>query len=100
MNLHKTLIFTTILITPFTTFADVKYDGNSYEINQYLKSQMANFESKINQLENHDIVNFKNYRDKICNDISSTYEGGSYKSVKYGNCVVSLDKWYIQQAQR
>ncbi|MBF9008445.1 DUF1311 domain-containing protein, partial [Francisella tularensis] len=32
-----------------------------------------------------------------CYDISSTYKGGTYQAIKYGNCVISLDKWYLQQ---
>lgn len=75
-------------------------DGNTYEINECLKSQMQKFDSKLDKIQNHDINNFKKYRDSMCSDISSEYEGGTFESVKYGNCVVSLDRWYLNQLKK
>ncbi|AVC44507.1 hypothetical protein B4919_06780 [Francisella tularensis subsp. novicida] len=93
----KKLIIMTLTILPTLVVADKVCDGNTYEINACLKSQMQIYDTKLNDVQNHDIKNFKKYRDNICYDISSTYKGGTYQAIKYGNCVISLDKWYLQQ---
>ena len=99
MKLTK-FVTTIIILTPIISFATVnKCDGNTYEINQCLKAKMKNLDNQLDKLQNHNVVNFKKSRDKICNDVSSTYEGGSYQSVKYGNCIISLNKWYINQTK-
>lgn len=40
---------------------------------------------------------FKNNRDDICSNIAAKYHGGTYESVRYGNCIIDLDKWYLKQ---
>ena len=99
MNLKKILVIVAVLVPIISLAASKKCDGNTYEINQCLKAKMENLDNKLDKLQNHNIVEFKKFRDKICSDISSTYEGGSYQSVKYGNCVISLDKWYLNQTK-
>ena len=46
---------------------------------------MQIYNTKLNDVQNHDIKNFKKYRNSICSDISSIYKGGTYQSIKYGN---------------
>ncbi|WP_052399192.1 lysozyme inhibitor LprI family protein [Candidatus Francisella endociliophora] len=77
-----------------------KCDGNTYEINECLKSQMQKFDTKLDKIQDHNIKKFKKYRDNICSDVSSSYKGGTYESVKYGNCIISLNKWYLKQLER
>jgi len=97
MKLTKFLTIV-VMLTPIVLFAsDKKCDGNTYEINQCLKARMVSLDSKLDKVQNHDVANFKKSRDITCSDISSTYEGGSYLSVKYGNCIISLDRWYLNQ---
>lgn len=96
----RKLIFIIFTIFPILIFAETLCDGNTYEINECLKSQMQKYDNKLDKIKNHDIKSFKEYRNKICSDISSTYKGGTYESVKYGNCVISLDKWYLKQLKR
>jgi len=99
MKLTDFLIIAT-LMTPFILEASSKKcDGNTYEINQCLKAKIEKLDSQLSKLQKHNIVDFKKSRDKICNDIISIYEGGSYQSIKYGNCIISLDKWYINQTK-
>ena len=99
MKLTRILVIA-VMLTPMISLASSKKcDGNTYKINQCLKAKMEILDNKLDKLQNHNIVEFKKFRDKICNDISSTYEGGSYQSVKYGNCVVSFDKWYLNQTK-
>lgn len=96
----KKLLLTIFTISPILIFADTLCDGNTYQINKCLKSQMQKHDNKLDKLQNHNIKSFKEYRNKICSDISSSYKGGTYESVKYGNCIISLDKWYLKQLQR
>ena len=97
MKLTKSLGIV-VMLTPIVLFAsDKKCDSNTYEINQCLKVRMEKLNSKLDNAQNHNVANFKKSRDITCNDISSTYEGGSYLSVKYGNCIISLDRWYLNQ---
>ena len=99
MNLTK-FVATIIIFIPIISLASSKIcDGNTYEINQCLKAKMEKLDNKLNKIKNHKISNFKKYRNKICSDIALVYEGGTYQSVKYGNCIISLDKWYINQAR-
>lgn len=75
-------------------------DGNTFEINKCLKSQMQKLDNKIEKIPNLNINNLRKYRDKICSDISSSYKGGTYEAVKYGNCVISFDKWFLKQSEK
>ncbi|ASG67741.1 hypothetical protein fh0823_04830 [Francisella halioticida] len=96
----KKLLLIIFAIFPIIIFADTICDGNTYEINKCLKSQMQKLDSKLDNIQNHNIKNFKKYRNKICSDISATYNGGSYESVKYGNCIISMDRWFLRQLQK
>lgn len=81
-------------------FSETNCDGNTYEINQCLKQKMQNLDEKLDKIKNHSIQEFKKYRHKICSNISSTYKDSSYEAIKYGNCIISLDKWYIEQLKK
>jgi uncharacterized protein YecT (DUF1311 family) len=97
MKLTKSLTIV-VMLTPIVLFAsDKKCDGNTYEINQCLKARMGQLDNQLDKVQNHNTLDFKKSRNLTCTDISSTYEGGSYLSVKYGNCVISLDRWYLNQ---
>ncbi|APC91714.1 hypothetical protein BBG19_0978 [Francisella sp. MA067296] len=39
----------------------------------------------------------KNSGDKLYSNIASTYKGRNYQAIKYNNCVILLDKRYLQQ---
>ncbi len=96
MTPTKLLTTISICILPFTLFAHTPTcDGNTYEINQCLKKQILSLNTEINTIKNQDTESFKKHRDQICTDISSKYSDGTFESVSYGNCVVSLSKWYI-----
>ncbi|MDE5000781.1 DUF1311 domain-containing protein, partial [Francisella tularensis] len=74
----KKLIIMTLNILP-TLLAAVKVcDGNTYEINACLKSKMQIYDTKLNDVKNHDIKNIKKYRENIFYDIISNYKGGTY----------------------
>ena len=99
MRLTKFVILI-ITLTPIIYVAIAnKCDVNTYEINKCLKAKMAKLDNKLDKLRNHNVVDFKKSRDNICNDVKSAYEDGSYQSVKYGNCAISLVKWYINQTK-
>ncbi|WP_150463944.1 DUF1311 domain-containing protein [Francisella sp. XLW-1] len=89
------------LFLPILVFANNPVcDGNAYEINQCLKTQMQTYDKKLYSLKGSNIKDFKGYRDNICSDISSAYNGGTYASIKYGNCIISLDRWFLEEMQR
>jgi hypothetical protein len=93
VKLLSTLV---ICALPFTLFAYTPTcDGNTYEINKCLKKQVFDINTKIDNIKNQDTESFKEYRKKICTDISSKYSGGTYESVSYGNCVISMSEWYV-----
>lgn len=100
MKLPSLLIITICIISPFTTFAQTKCDGNTYQINECLKVKMKKYDNRLDKIKDQNVVEFKKSRDNTCADISSAYKGGSYQSVKYGNCIISLDKWYINQTKK
>ena len=58
---------------------------------------MQQLDSKLDKIQNHNISNFKKYRDNICSDICSEYKGGTFEGIRYGNCIVSLDRWYLEE---
>ncbi|AJI46901.1 lysozyme inhibitor LprI family protein [Francisella philomiragia] len=88
------------LFLPILVFANSPIcDGNTYEINQCLKTQMQTYDKKLDSLKDSNIKDFKKYRDNICSKISSTYSGGTYESIKYGNCIISLDRWYLKELE-
>ena len=92
----KLLSAISICILPIISFAYTPTcDGNTYEINQCLKNKISNIDTKIDKIKNQDIEKFKKYRKNICSDISSRYKCGTFESVRYGNCVLSLSEWYI-----
>ena len=99
MKVIKIIALIITFIPIISLASSKKCDGNTYEINQCLKAKMKKLDSQLDKLQNHNVADFKKSRDKTCRDISSTYEGGSYQSIKYGNCVVSLDKWYVNQTK-
>ncbi|GMN88829.1 lysozyme inhibitor LprI family protein [Francisella sciaenopsi] len=89
------------LFLPILVFANNPIcDGSTYEINQCLKIQMQTYDKKLDSLKGSNIKDFKRYRDNICSDISSAYNGGTYESIKYGNCIISLDRWFLKQLER
>ncbi len=47
-------------------------------MNQCLKAKIDKLDDQLKKVKNHNINDFKEYRDKVCSYISSTYEGGSY----------------------
>ncbi|MBK2106811.1 DUF1311 domain-containing protein [Francisella philomiragia] len=88
------------LFLPILVFANSPIcDGNTYEINQCLKTQMQMYDKKLDSLKNSNIKEFKKYRDNICSNISSAYNGGTYESIKYGNCIISLDRWFLEEVK-
>ena len=90
------LLTMTLCILPFTLFAHTPTcDGNTYEINQCLKKQILSLNTKIDTIKNQDTESFKKHRAQICTDISSNDSGGTFESVSYGNCVVSMSNWYV-----
>ncbi|AEI36432.1 lysozyme inhibitor LprI family protein [Francisella salina] len=89
------------LFIPILVFANNSIcDGNTYEINQCLKAQMQTYDKKLDSLKGSNIKDFKRYRDNICSNISSAYNGGTYESIKYGNCIISLNRWFLEEMQR
>ncbi|MBY7735012.1 DUF1311 domain-containing protein [Francisella philomiragia] len=89
-----------LLFLPILVFANSPIcDGNTYEINQCLKTQMQTYDKKLDSLKGSNIKDFRKYRDNICSNISSTYSGGTYESIKYGNCIISLDRWFLEEVK-
>lgn len=81
-------------------FANKVCNGNTYKINECLKSQMQIYDTKLNNVQNHYIKNFKKYRNSLCSNISSIYKSGNSQSIKYGNCIISLDKWFLEKIKK
>ncbi|QIV96811.1 DUF1311 domain-containing protein [Allofrancisella inopinata] len=96
----KALIVASIVSLPIIVFSETNCNGNTYEINQCLKQKMQNLDKKLDKIGSHNIQQFKKYSYKICSTISSAYKGGSYEAIKYGNCIITLDEWYIEQLKK
>lgn len=95
--MKKQLLIT--LLLPFFLFANECNEGNTYEINQCLKAKIVDSNKALDNIQNHDIKEFKELRNKICQNVSDVYKGGSFQSISYGNCVISLSDWYIEQTK-
>jgi uncharacterized protein YecT (DUF1311 family) len=96
----RNLTFILIFYLPSFIFSNTNCDGNTYQINQCLKAQMAKLDTQITKTDGHNIKMLKNYRNKICSDISSSYKGGTFEAIKYGNCIISFDKWLLEQMKK
>ncbi|MFC4891540.1 DUF1311 domain-containing protein [Pseudofrancisella aestuarii] len=87
------------LLLPFFSFANECNEGNTYEINQCLKAKIEESNKAIDKIKNHNTEEFQELRNKICQNVSYVYKGGSFQSISYGNCVISLSDWYIEQTK-
>ena len=98
---NKVIIGITVLTIPILAIStDAQCDGTTYEINTCLKHKMLNLDVQLKATKNNNVKIFKIQRDDICKNISTPYKTGTYESIKYGNCIISLDNWYLDQIKK
>lgn len=96
----KMTLIPLFLATPVVSLANSCNEGNSYDINQCLintiQAQQKSLEEDVN-ISAQELNAFIPLRHQLCQQVSNRYQGGTFEGINYGNCVISLNNWYMDQ---
>lgn len=74
--------------------------GTTYQINQCLLAKQQAIDKALAHNQNISPPNLKAFeksRQNLCQLVANRYQGGSFESIAYGQCYLSLSKWFVQQ---
>lgn len=99
---YKRWLFAVVALVgfPLSAYSLVCDTGNTYEINMCLIKTIKQTDATLVQksgLTADQIAKFKTLRRSLCELASSKFKGGTYESVRYGHCVLSLTHWFLEE---